>query len=146
MGIFDVFGKKKEKNRELGAKKSKTSDAAEKIPKKELEEKTTKSGASETGVGAIRKDFSGIFLKPLITEKASFGEAFGKYTFAVSSGSSKPAIKKAVEEIYKTKVLAVNLMNIGSKRLGRMRQGYGRRPSFRKAVVTLRTGEKINFT
>lgn len=146
MRIFNIFGKKKEKNREIGAKKSKAPDAAKKAPKKGLEEKTTKSGALGTGAGAARKDSSGISLKPMITEKSSFGEAFGKYTFAVSADSSKPAIKKAVEEIYKTKVLAVNLMNVGSKQLGRMRHGYGRRPSFRKAVVTLRAGEKINLT
>ncbi len=83
---------------------------------------------------------------PLITEKAERLNAQNKYAFWVEKRSNKIEIKKAVESIYKVKVISVNTINIKGK-LKRMRQGQeGRTPSRKKVLVTLKEGDKIKVT
>lgn len=79
----------------------------------------------------------------LVTEKSTRGEEFGKYTFLVDKKSNKIEIKKAVEEIYKVKVKDVNTVNLPGK-LRRVRFQAGYTPSYKKAIVTLKEGEKID--
>ena len=71
-------------------------------------------------------------------------QAQGKYAFEVAEASNKPQIKQAVEKAFKVKVLAVNVMTVRGKtrRVGR-RQVLT--PSQKKAIVTLRPGDKIEF-
>jgi large subunit ribosomal protein L23 len=82
---------------------------------------------------------------PLITEKSHLQkEMSNKVTFKVVPTANKIEIRKAVEEIFKVKVLAVNTCRYEGKqkRLGRTE---GRRPDWKKAIVTLAPGEKIVF-
>jgi large subunit ribosomal protein L23 len=82
---------------------------------------------------------------PLITEKSHLQkEMSNKVTFKVVPTANKIEIRKAVEEIFKVKVLAVNTCRYEGKqkRLGRTE---GRRPDWKKAIVTLAPGEKISF-
>lgn len=78
----------------------------------------------------------------LRTEKYSIHEAQGKYFFLVNKGANKVQIKRAVEEIYKVKVESVNTF-IAQGKLKRVRYQYGRAPDSKKAVVTLKEGQKI---
>ena len=82
-------------------------------------------------------------IKSLIrTEKATTYEPKGKYLFLVKNFANKIQIKRAVEEIYKVKVKDVNtFVSIGKNR--RVRYHLGRTPDIKKAVVTLKSGEKI---
>jgi len=80
----------------------------------------------------------------LRTEKASVVEANGKYFFEVAGRANKIDIKRAVEEIYKVKVAAVNTTIMAGKRK-RVRQEYGYTPDWKKAVVTLKAGQKIEI-
>ncbi len=85
-------------------------------------------------------------IKTLIrTEKGTFLEPLRKYLFAVSSRATKIDIKRAVEEIYKVKVQAVNITIVSGKQK-RVRQQLGRTPDWKKAIVTLREGSKIEVT
>ncbi|MFC1939376.1 50S ribosomal protein L23 [Chloroflexota bacterium] len=85
-----------------------------------------------------------VLRRPLITEKYTALQAQGKYAFEVTDRVSKPQIKQAVERAFKVKVTAVNVMTVASKRrrLG-MRQLPAR--SWKKAVVTLKEGDKISL-
>lgn len=79
------------------------------------------------------------------TEKGSRLEPAGKYLFEVATGANKVQIKRAVEEIYNVKVAAVNTQVVVGKRK-RVRQDFGHTPAWKKAVVSLRSGSKIDVT
>jgi large subunit ribosomal protein L23 len=79
------------------------------------------------------------------TEKGTRLEPQRKYLFQVTPRANKPEIKKAVEEIYKVKVARVNSCIVWGKRK-RVRQEEGRTASWKKAVVTLKEGHKIEVT
>ncbi|MCD6384231.1 50S ribosomal protein L23 [Candidatus Sumerlaeota bacterium] len=88
-----------------------------------------------------------ILIKPIITEK-SYQEASGeepKYEFKVRLDSNKQEIKKAVEQAFSVKVKKVNVMRIkGSPR--RVRSPlYGKTSQWKKAIVTLESGHKIDL-
>ena len=79
------------------------------------------------------------------TEKGTVLEQDGKYLFMVSKKANKIQIKRAIEQIYKVKVQSVNTMVVPGK-LRRVRQELGKTPEWKKAVVTLREGNKIEVT
>lgn len=85
-----------------------------------------------------------VLRRPVITEKNTMLIEQNKYTFEVSRDANKPQIKEAVEKAFKVKVSAVNVIHMPGKmrRAGRRR---GMTPSWKKAVVTLEPGNKIEF-
>ena len=82
-----------------------------------------------------------VIIAPVLTEKTNALIQEKKYTFRVAPEAGKIEIAKAVEELFKVKVADVNVMNyLGkSKRSGRTGQ-VGRRPNWKRAVVTLAEG------
>ncbi|MDD5551990.1 MAG: 50S ribosomal protein L23 [Candidatus Pacebacteria bacterium] len=80
--------------------------------------------------------------QPLISEKATFLEEQGKYIFKVLERTNKREIKKAIEDIYRAKVDKVNIMNTKGKKR-RIGQVEGKKPGYKKAIVTLKKGDKI---
>ena len=92
-----------------------------------------------------------IILRPVISEKSIDESGRGKYTFAVHDKANKIQIKAAVEELYKQEkvtVVAVNVLTTKSKEKRRgTRRGriIGRTTPWRKAIVTLAPGQKIEF-
>jgi len=85
-----------------------------------------------------------VLRRPLVTEKNALLQAEGKYVFEVAGAATKPQVKQAVEKAFKVKVTAVNVMTVPGKerRLGR-RQVHT--SSWKKAVVTLKPGDKIEL-
>ncbi|MBI4297222.1 MAG: 50S ribosomal protein L23 [Chloroflexi bacterium] len=81
---------------------------------------------------------------PLITEKGTAQSAQGKYAFEVAPSANKEQIKEAVEALFKVKVVSVNVMNRQGK-MKRMGRSQGMTHAWRKAVVTLRAGDKIQI-
>lgn len=79
------------------------------------------------------------------TEKGSVMMGLNKYLFWVGSDSNKIEIKRAVEDIYKVKVDAVNTVMMRGK-LKRVRHAMGKTPDWKKAIVTLKEGSKIDVT
>lgn len=89
------------------------------------------------------KDYQ--ILKTLLrTEKGMAQSADDKYVFSVAKAANKIEIKQAVESIYKVKVRAVNTQTNPGK-LKRVRTQVGMTPDWKKAVVTLRDGQKIDL-
>lgn len=88
------------------------------------------------------KNSRDIIIRPLISEKSTDMMEENKYTFVVSKEANKIEIKKALEDIFGVQVKAVNTANFKGKkkRLGRFREG--RKPSWKKAVITLAEGSK----
>ena len=81
---------------------------------------------------------------PLITEKGSRLGSQNKYLFCVDKKANKIEIKKAIEEIYKVKVSDVNTLKLRGKRK-RVRREWGKTPDRKKAVISLKKGEKIEW-
>ena len=87
--------------------------------------------------------YSSDIIKALIrTEKSTVYEPLGKYLFLVNKSANKIQIKQAVEQLYKVKVKNVNTF-ISLGKLKKVRYQLGRTPDFKKAIVTLKTGQKI---
>ena len=82
-------------------------------------------------------------VKSLIrTEKSTLSEPQGKYLFLVAYFANKIQIKHAVEELYKVKVRDVNTI-ISRGKMKRVRYQLGKTPDTKKAIVTLKEGQKI---
>ena len=92
----------------------------------------------------------GILIKPILTEKqTTISEKFSnRYGFRVAPSANEVEIKKAVEELYSVTVVSVNTMNYAGKRKSRNTKSgviNGRTPAFKKAIITLKDGESIDF-
>ncbi len=85
-----------------------------------------------------------VLRRPVITEKSTRLAERGKYVFEVARGANKVQVKEAVQQAFTVGVTQVNMMNV----LGKMKR-FGRRPtrqpSWKKAVVTLKAGDKIDL-
>ncbi|MBW3545096.1 MAG: 50S ribosomal protein L23 [Bacteroidetes bacterium] len=89
-----------------------------------------------------------VLIKPLVTEKVSALNEKGKYGFVVAKTANKVEIKKAVEKTYGVSVETVNTMRYAGKTKSRYTKTgvvSGRKPSYKKAVVTVAEGEVIDF-
>jgi large subunit ribosomal protein L23 len=87
---------------------------------------------------------SKVLQRPLVTEKNSALQAQGKYAFKVAEEANKEQIKQAVEKAFKVTVTGVNVMTVAGKRR-RMRGREVTSPSWKKALVTLKPGDKIEL-
>ena len=75
----------------------------------------------------------------LLTEKAN------KYVFEVNPAANKLEIKAAIESLFQKKVVSVNTANYAGKKKRERRADFGRRPHWKKAIVTLKEGEKLDL-
>ena len=95
--------------------------------------------------GMSRAAMYDIVQAPVITEKATMGSEHNQVTFRVPLTADKRAVKVAVEGLFKVKVTAVNTVRIKGKR--KMTRGRkGQRSDYKKAIVTLAEGSKIDVT
>ncbi len=90
----------------------------------------------------MTKDARDIIISPIVSEKTYSEAEKGKYTFVVAPGSTKPDIRRAVEQIWNVRVRSVNTLHRRGKSV-RRRFVRGTRSDSRRAVVTLAEGEKI---
>ena len=82
-----------------------------------------------------------------VTEKGSVqGEKLNQYQLVVDKRANKVDVKRAVEQLFKVKVLRVNTMRVRGKARRERTVQFGRTPSWKKAVVTLKEGDKIELT
>jgi len=91
----------------------------------------------------------GVIKKPVITEKMTAkGEKLNQFGFIVEKQANKIQIKNEVETLYGVKVLTVNTMTYSGKRKSRFTKAgliSGKTNAFKKAMVTLAEGDKIDF-
>ncbi len=85
-----------------------------------------------------------IIKRPILTEKSMRGSEAGKYTFEVAATATKVAIRDAVEELFDVRVRKVNTITIPGQ-LKRRGQHYYQAHGYKKAVVTLALGQKIDL-
>ncbi len=85
-----------------------------------------------------------VLIAPVVSEKSYGLMDANKYTFVVPRSANKTEIKIAVEEIFGVTVTSVNTMNRKGKRT-RTRNGYGKRPDTKRAIVSVAPGESIDI-
>jgi len=85
-----------------------------------------------------------VLRRPLITEKSTALQAMNKYAFEVADGANKPMVKQAVEKAFKVTVTGVNVVTMRGKTRRMGRREITTNP-WKKAVVTLKPGDKIEF-
>lgn len=84
-----------------------------------------------------------VIIRPIVTEKSeSLKTENGQYSFQVMRNANKTEVKKAIQQLFNVKVKHVRVMNYDGKPK-RMGVYAGRRANWKKAIVTLKKGEKI---
>ncbi|KKQ46039.1 MAG: 50S ribosomal protein L23 [Candidatus Moranbacteria bacterium GW2011_GWC2_37_8] len=129
-----VIEEKKEEVSEVVAKA-----APKKASKKAVTKKETAIEACEHADIAYK-----VLVEPWVTEKTHAAMADNKYTFKVTKAATKMQVKRAIEGMYKVKVEKVTVVNVLAKK-----RAYGRHEGkiagFKKATLTLKKGDKIEF-
>jgi large subunit ribosomal protein L23 len=90
-------------------------------------------------------DLYSVLVRPLVTEKSNTQSSkLGQYVFVVQEDATRTMVKDALETLFEVTVARVNIVNAPAKRgrRGRSRRMVIRRPSFKKAIVTLAEGSK----
>ncbi|MCE9646840.1 MAG: 50S ribosomal protein L23 [Chloroflexi bacterium] len=91
------------------------------------------------------KNMYDVLVRPLVTEKSSYQSGkLSQYAFVVADEATRTTVKDAVESLFDVTVARVNILNAPAKRgrRNRSRRLLVRRPSFKKAIVTLAEGSK----
>jgi len=161
MSIFDKFKKPfekvgKDQKQAPGVSVVKKTDKDSSVKKKESSEKENQAGVEvqnkikvskgsrkiETKLRDLSGHASGIIIRPLQTEKGTDLTIQSKYLFEVIPGATKSEVKKAIFGIYNVKPISVNMISVSGKavRFGRI---TSKRKNKKKAIVTLKLGEKI---
>lgn len=145
-----LFGSKKnseEKAPKAATKRAVPAKAAKAAPAKEKVAKAPK--AAKTSVPAVVSEatdvsVTSVILRPRITEKAGLASQSGVYTFEVIKSANKKSIAQAIKALYKVTPTKVAVINLPSKNvIVRGRRGVV--SGTRKAMVTLKKGDTINF-
>jgi large subunit ribosomal protein L23 len=141
MGIFDKIKGKGEKK---GATKSVAKKAAPKkvSATKASDDKAPKADAPVASRKGGSHSASIVLVKPLFTEKTDRMQTIGKYTFLVNRDANKTEVAHAVRDIYGVTPTAVHMSVIKGKEV-HFGRSAGRRSDRKKAIVTLKKGEKI---
>jgi len=84
-----------------------------------------------------------ILISPVITEKSLGKVAEGRYVFKVSVRANKPSVAHAVEGLYKVDVVSVNIVNVKGKTKLVRGQFRSQKKDWKKAIITLKKGQKI---
>lgn len=115
------------------------------------DEKTITKTVALPGMKQVKAIPSGTFssaaeviIRPHITEKTGILSQNGAYTFQVARNANKQSIMKAVRELYKLNPVRVSIIKVPAKNIF-VRGKKGSVPGMKKAVVTLKKGEKIDF-
>jgi large subunit ribosomal protein L23 len=89
-----------------------------------------------------------VLRRPLITEKSNYqSRKLNQYAFEVANEATKTLVKDAVETLFDVKVESVNIINSPAKRgrRARSRRLLVRRPGYKKAIITLQTGQTLEI-
>jgi large subunit ribosomal protein L23 len=91
------------------------------------------------------KDAQRVIRKPLVTEKSTQQkETTNQYAFEVDRKANKVEIESAIERLFKVKVVGIRTSNVLGK-MKRVGRKYGKRPDWKKAIITLKEGDRIDF-
>ena len=117
--------------------------------KKVTEKKVTEKKVTEKKVTAKRVSDKSLqsVLSPHVTEKATMvADKLNQVVFKVRKTATKMQVKEAIESMFKVDVKAVNLLNVKGKTKKASRNTMGKRSDWKKAYVSIKAGQEINFT
>ncbi|MFH1456669.1 MAG: 50S ribosomal protein L23 [Patescibacteria group bacterium] len=135
MGIFSR--KKKEDIKEIDGQKKASVVKVENNKKPILHSAKNEAVKTKSHVRAYKN-----LIRPITTEKVSMLGAQDQYVFEVNSKTNKIEIKKAVYDLYGVSPAKVNIINVRGK-MTRYGRNFGKKKNWKKAVVVLKQGEKI---
>ncbi len=154
MGIIDSISKKKtsaapetdakEEPKKKAVKKTATKAASPKKAKVEAGSKDVQTDAVKIAPATLGGNSWRVLATPRVSEKAAMLASHGTYVFNVPLSSNKVEIRKAVEALYGVHVASVRTVRGIGKMAGRGRV-RGQRSDWKKALVTLKSGEKIEL-
>nr|WP_199291931.1 MULTISPECIES: 50S ribosomal protein L23 [unclassified Coleofasciculus] len=90
------------------------------------------------------RELADLVYRPIVTEKATLLMEQNKYVFEVVPKATKPEIKAAIEDLFKVKVVSVNTLRLPRKKR-RVGKFAGFKPQYKRAIVTLASGETITL-
>jgi len=142
--LAEISGKDNEGNKELGLKTADKNEASKPANSKKDEKKGGKSEGNLPPREKLSEIASRVLIGPWITERSHSLMALNKYVFKVAKSSSKIQIGEAIKELYGAKVIKVNIINIPPKKRNFAGKA-GWKSGYKKAVVTLKEGDKIEL-
>lgn len=92
----------------------------------------------------MRFELADVIRQPIVSEESYLETEMGKYRFMVASYANKLTVRKAVEKMFDVNVVDVNIQNVRGKVKRRGRYTY-KRSDWKKAIVTLRDGQSLDF-
>lgn len=134
MALFDIFKKRKEKERFVKKEKEKLKADIPGEPEKKSE--ALKKASAFVG--------SKIIIKPHVAEKSTMLSERGVYVFKVKPNANKVMVRQEIKKMYGKAPVKVNIVSLPSKKVF-FRGKRGIKPGFKKAVVYLNKGEKIEI-
>jgi large subunit ribosomal protein L23 len=145
MALFWSKKPKAEKNYEAEAKKAKALGARNSRQAKAGAAPTAAKADKAVAIPSGRFDSAtSAIIRPHVTEKTGILSQQGVYTFAVSKDANKPAIAKAVKHLYKVTPTRIAVVNLPAKQIF-AKGKWGMVAGVRKAIVTVKKGDKIDF-
>lgn len=132
-----LFGRAKDSQKQITEP---ANGAVVKVEKKENPKETEQLNAKKKTNTIAHK----ILVKPLVTEKGNALSSNNQYLFEVTKNTNKNEIKKAIYAVYNVHPVSVNVINVLGKKVRRGRS-FGQMKNWKKAVVTLKSGDKIEF-
>lgn len=138
-----IFGNKKDE------KKTKAAPKEVKVVAVPSKAKAAKAPAAEKAEkkAVVAVQVKDVLLRPRITEKAANMTVNNVYTFDIRKGASKRDVADAVKKLYKVDPIKVTVVNTPAKRVRmRTKRGFGKTNAGRKAYVTLKKGQEIQFS
>ena len=109
------------------------------IDKKVIDKKVIDKKVADKSIQSV--------LSPHVTEKATMvADKLNQVIFKVRKDATKMQVKEAIETMFKVDVKAVNLLNVKGKTKRASRNSMGKRADWKKAYVSVQTGQEINFT
>jgi len=138
MGFFDRFRKKPGERPHLSKQKgSKEENVLDKV-REEAPAKPRKEVQLKQATGTAFR----VLIRPQLSEKATMLAHSGRYVFRVHAEANKREVRKAVEKVYDVHVTSVNIITLHGK-ARRYGKQSGRTSNYKKAIVTLKEGERI---
>ena len=125
----------------LGRQKKLSEKESSKTEVEDTASKTTKE--IKTTGSSVVVSYRNIIVRPLVTEKAARLASVGKYVFEVVKDAGRVEVQQSIAQIYGVRPVAVNIQNYRGKRV-RFGRRFGQRKAWKKAIVTLPKGEKID--
>ncbi len=91
-------------------------------------------------------DANQIIIRPILTEKTNISRSeLGKYYFEVHKSANKIMVKNAIQNLFNVKVIDCNILNIKGKKIRRVRGASNFKPTVKKAIIQLKSGDHLPF-